>query len=186
MKCNNKNYISRLKKRKEDALEFIVDSYLPIVKGVTYKVLGNLKNEGIIEECVNDVFLSVWNNIDKFNGEEADFKKWICAIAKFKAIDYYRKEVRKVETTLEPEQLVDKSLVEEELIEQEDKEEFIKMINSLEPIDRDIFVMRFFLGMKAEDVALKLGITKASVDNRVSRGRKKLKIKLINSNREVI
>lgn len=186
MKCNNKNYISRLKKRKEDALEFIVDLYLPIVKGVTYKVLGNLKNEGIIEECVNDVFLSVWNNIDKFNGEEEDFKKWVCAIAKFKAIDYYRKEVRKAETTLEHEQLVDKNLVEEELIEQEDKEEFIKMINSLETIDRDIFVMRFFLGMKAEEVALKLGITKASVDNRVSRGRKKLKLKLINSNREVI
>lgn len=113
MKCNKKNYISRLKKGKEDALEFIVDLYLPIVKGVIYKVLYNLKNEGIVEECINDVFLSVWNNIDKFKGEEEDFKKWICSIAKFKAIDYYRKEVKKSEVILEDAILEDKNLVED-------------------------------------------------------------------------
>lgn len=186
MKCNNKNYISRLKKGKEDALEFIVDLYLPIVKGVTYKILYNLNNEGIIDECINDIFLSVWNNIDKFKGEEENFKKWICAIAKFKAIDYYRKEIKKAETIFECDRLVDKNLVEDELIQTEDKEEIMKVINSLEPMDRDIFIMRFFLGMRAEEVALKLGITKASVDNRVSRGRKKLKFKLINTNWEVI
>ena len=94
MKCNETNYIQRLKNHKEDALEYVVDKYIPLVKGTTYKVLAPLKNEWIIEECINDVFLSVWNNSDKFNGNNDDFKKWIFKIAKFKAIDYYRKEIK--------------------------------------------------------------------------------------------
>ncbi|MEN2259109.1 hypothetical protein AAIB48_16720 [Paraclostridium benzoelyticum] len=69
MKCNENNYIKRLKKRKEDSLEFIVDKYLPLVKGVSYKILSPLQNDGIIEECINDTFLSIWNNSKKFTGK---------------------------------------------------------------------------------------------------------------------
>lgn len=186
MGCNETNYIKRLKKRKEDALEFIVDIYLPLVKGVTYKVLSPLKNEGIIEECINDIFLSVWNNSEKFTGETDDFKKWICAIAKFKAIDYYRKEVKKSEVVLDKEDLIDNNLVEDKLLLMEEREELIRVINLLGQMDRKIFIMKFFLGMKSDDIALKLGITKASVDNKICRGKKKLKIKLLNLRLEVM
>ena len=36
MKSNDKNFIQRLQRQKEDALEFIVDHYLPLIKGITY------------------------------------------------------------------------------------------------------------------------------------------------------
>ncbi|MFD3449495.1 hypothetical protein ACFDTO_33490 [Microbacteriaceae bacterium 4G12] len=62
MKSHEKNFIKRLKRQKEDALDFIVDTYLPLVKGVTYKILAPIGNPGIIDECINDVFLSVWNH----------------------------------------------------------------------------------------------------------------------------
>lgn len=74
MRCTEKNYIDRLKNKKEDALEFVVDKYLVIVKSTVYKVLSQLHNDGIIEECINDVFLSVWNNSNKFMGEEIGCK----------------------------------------------------------------------------------------------------------------
>ncbi|MFH4307212.1 sigma factor, partial [Acinetobacter baumannii] len=97
MKSNEKNFIKRLQRQKEDALEFVVDTYLPLIKGITHKVLLPIQNDGLIEECINDIFLSIWNNANKFHGEPNDFKKWIAAIAKFKAIDYYRKATKKVE-----------------------------------------------------------------------------------------
>ena len=43
MKSNEKNFIKRLKRQKEDALEFVVDTYLPLIKGITYKVLLQFK-----------------------------------------------------------------------------------------------------------------------------------------------
>lgn len=186
MECNEKNYIKRLKRGKEDALEYVVDTYLPLVKGVTYKVLSPLNNEGIIDECINDVFLAVWNNSQKFTGETSDFRKWICAIAKFKAIDYYRKEIKKSETNLEDERLIHNNSVEDEVLALEGREELLELVNTLEPISRNMFVMKYFLGMKSDCIASKLGVTRASVDNKLSRGKKKLRSKLININLEVI
>ena len=51
MKSNEKNYIKRLQRQKEDALEFVVDTYLPLIKGITHKVLLPVQNDGLIEEC---------------------------------------------------------------------------------------------------------------------------------------
>ena len=175
MRCTEKNYIIRLKKGKEDALEFIVDKYLGIVKSAVYKVLSPLKRDGIIDECVNDVFLSVWNNSNKFNGEELDFKKWIYKIAKFKAIDYYRKEIKNLEVSIEEDKEISTNkLVEEEIINAEDRIELIELINTLEPLDRDIFTMKFFLGAKSDDIAEKFGLSRAAIDNRIYRAKKKL------------
>ena len=63
MRANELNYIKWLKNRKEDALEFVVDKYLPLVKGVTYKILSSTSNEAAIEECINDDFFSGLENI---------------------------------------------------------------------------------------------------------------------------
>ena len=174
MKSNEENFIKRLQRQKEDALEFVVDTYLPIIKGITYKVLIPLKDQGIIDECINDIFLSIWNNSKKFKGDSTDFRKWICTIAKFKAIDYYRKASKDVEFSSDYMDVNAELSAEDELILLEDRNELIKLINQLEPVDREIFVMKFFLGCKTEEIAQKLGLTNTSVDNRVYRGKKKL------------
>ncbi|MGG2091997.1 sigma-70 family RNA polymerase sigma factor [Bacillus sp. S13(2024)] len=174
MKSNDTNFIRRLQRQKEDALEFIVDTYLPLIKGITYKILAPLENKGVIEECVNDIFLSIWNNSKKFHGDQVDFKKWICAIAKFKAIDYYRKSVTNVELPQNYMDLNAEKSVEDELILIENRNELIKLINQLEPVDREIFIMKFLLGLKTEDIAEKFDLTRAAIDNRIYRGKKKL------------
>ncbi|MGO4107048.1 sigma-70 family RNA polymerase sigma factor [Paenibacillus sp. YAF4_2] len=174
MRSNEDNFIQRLQRKKEDALEFIIDKYLPLIKGVTYKVLSPLDNDGMIEECINDIFLSIWNNSSKFDGDSTDFKKWICAVAKFKAIDYYRRASKKVEFTSTDVELQHGMSAEDELIVSENKKELIQLINLLEPLDRNIFVMKFFLGLKTDDISSKLGLTRASIDNRIYRGKKKL------------
>ncbi|MBC6974110.1 sigma-70 family RNA polymerase sigma factor [Bacillus sp. Xin] len=174
MKSNEKNFIKRLQRQKEDALEFIVDTYLPLIKGITHKVLIPLKNDGLIEECINDIFLSVWHNADKFHGEAEDFKKWIAAIAKFKAIDYYRKANKEIAITSDDLDVNKGRSAEDEFIVIEDRNELVKIINELEPIDQKIFIMKFLLGFKTEEIGEKLGLTRAAVDNRIYRGKKKL------------
>ena len=148
MKSTSENFIRRLQKQKEDALEYVIDTYLPVIKGITHKVLSPLGNVGLVDECVNDIFLSIWDNADKFRGDSTDFRKWICAIAKYKSIDYYRKATKQMEDSSEYMDLNTDMSVEEELIRVEEKTELIKLINQLEPLDRDIFLMKFFLGYK--------------------------------------
>ncbi|WP_244834207.1 sigma-70 family RNA polymerase sigma factor [Clostridium sp. BJN0001] len=174
MKSNEKNYIRRLKNKKEDALEFVVDMYLPLIKSAVYKVLSSLKKDGLIEECINDVFLSIWNNSSKFKGEEDDFKKWIYKISKYKAIDYYRKECNKNTQEIDENMYSSNDTVEQNLINKENRKEALNLINKLEETDRKIFIMKFFLGDKSEAIAQKLNLTRSAIDNRVYRAKKKL------------
>lgn len=60
------------------------------------------------------------------------------------------------------------------------KEELIECINNLGQPDSNIFIMKYFLGYNSQEIADKLSLTKASVDNRLSRGKKNLKCKLSN------
>lgn len=174
MSSTKQNFLRRLKKQKEDALEFIVDEYYTLVLGTVSKVLMPLGQSGAVEECVNDVFLAIWNHSKQFQGDETDFKKWVYKIAKFQAIDYYRRLSRHQETIL-PEELPERAAsAEESLLRKEDTEELLALINTLPPVDQQIFTMKYFLGIKPEDIALKLGISRSAVDNRVYRSKKKL------------
>lgn len=181
MKISDENFIQLLQQQDEDALEFIVDTYLPLIKGITYKILSSVHNTGITEECINDTFLSIWKNSRKFKGENSDdFKRWICAIAKFKAIDYYRKTNGENRHLVSAEMMVEDEShsAEDELILLEDRNELIKLINHLDPVDRKIFIMKFFLGYKTSDIADKLALTQSSISNRIYRGKKKLNQKV--------
>lgn len=171
MRSDERNYIKRLKKKKEDALTFIVDKYLGLVKGTVYKVLGQRKEE--VDECINDVFLAIWNHASQFEGNEDDFKKWVYKIAKYQAIDYYRKLRRREEVSLEVNTLIQEISAEDQVMLHEDKRELAAFINSLQPIDRKIFTMKYFLGIKSDDIAHQIGLTRTAVDNRVFRGKKK-------------
>lgn len=186
MRTNNSNYIKQLKAKRQDALEFIVDKYLPLVKGVTYKILSSSANKDLIEECINDVFLSVWDNADKFHGENEEFKKWIYIIAKFKAIDYYRKCSRNLEISVD--QIIEGKTIsaEDEAIVNEDREEVINLFNYLDDMDREIFIRKFFLGEKSEVIAKYFKVTKASIDNRIYRGKKILREKRKSMGMEVL
>ena len=174
MKFNEENYVERLQKKKEDSLNYIVDKYFSIVKATVVKILYNFNNEEFIEECINDVFLSVWQNASKFKANNDDFKKWIYKVCKFRAIDYYRKEIRKKEISKEEINYGESISSEDEFILSENKRELIKLINTLQPTDRDIFIMKFLLGMSSSEIAVKIGLSKAAVDNRIYRSKKVL------------
>lgn len=174
MKSNERNFIKRLKKQQEDALEYVVDHYIALVKGVVSNVLSPLQRKDMVEECVNDVFLSIWHNAGQFTGDTKDFRKWICAISKFKAIDYYRNASKNVEVSSERLDMLNDNSVEEILINLENRVEIIQLLSYLDHTDRTIFVMKFFLGIKTEQIAAHLNLTRTAVDNRIYRGKKKL------------
>ena len=87
--------IKYIKKKKEKGMEILIDNYRGIITSVVRKHLGVLVNYE--EECVDDVLLSIWNNIKSFDSTKNSFKNWICAISKYKAIDYKKKYLLKVE-----------------------------------------------------------------------------------------
>ncbi|KGR85414.1 sigma-70 family RNA polymerase sigma factor [Lysinibacillus odysseyi] len=173
---NPNQFIIRLKKHKEDALEYVIDEYMPFVKAIAIKILS-YQHSNAVDECVNDVFLSVWQNAHQFEGDAADFKKWIGMITKYKAIDLYRqleKQHEREEGPVALETVKTGQDLQQQVLGTEEKNELLFAIGQLDVIDRDIFMMKYFMELSNSEIADALGLTKAAVDNRLYRGKKKL------------
>ncbi|NMH68107.1 sigma-70 family RNA polymerase sigma factor [Bacillus sp. RO3] len=174
MKSSSTNFIPRLKKQKEDALEYIIEAYMPIVKTIATKVLHSLKQSDV-DECVNDVFLTVWQNAHQFEGDPQDFKKWIGMIAKYKAIDGYRQAKKRLAHEQSDEPLRQKASdvqTDVTVMKREERNEWVAAISQLKEHDRDIFMMKYYLELSNGEIADHLGLSKAAVDNRLYRGKK--------------
>ncbi len=93
MKIKEQNLIKQLKKKNPQAIDYIIDQYGGLIKTVLLKNLYDQKDHW--EECFNDCLLAVWNHPERFDTKKGDFKAFLCAIAKYKAIDLLRKELKR-------------------------------------------------------------------------------------------
>ncbi|WP_039658525.1 sigma-70 family RNA polymerase sigma factor [Clostridium tyrobutyricum] len=175
MKINNDNVISQLKKKNPRALDFIVDTYGGLIHSIVKKTLFNFENNGSVEECVNDVLLAIWKNIEKFH-QNNNFKSWIAAISKYKAIDYQRKLIKVLNNQdIDGMEIKSRDTVDKELLQKENYNEMMKLLSNLKQQDREIFIRKYFNDEPSGDIAEKLNVNKEVVNNRLSRGRKKLR-----------
>ncbi|GKV57758.1 DNA-directed RNA polymerase sigma-70 factor [Sporosarcina sp. NCCP-2222] len=174
MRVTKENFIKRFKRGKEDALEYVIDEYAGLVKAIIYNSLQSYNDPHLIEEGVSDTFMGAFENAKQFNGDPEDFRKWICTIAKFKAIDKQRSLAKTPVAAVIDEQQLEVKSAEDEFLIQSSTEELLSMMAKLPQMDRDIFTMKYFLNMRNDEIAKQLGVTKASVDNRLYRGKKRL------------
>ncbi|MEG0297469.1 MAG: sigma-70 family RNA polymerase sigma factor [Clostridium sp.] len=171
----DKLIIKYIKKRKEKGLELLIDTYGGLIKSVINRYLFNIN--GYESECMDDVLLSIWNNIDKFNGKENSFKNWVVVIAKYRAIDYKRKYLKivKQEDEIDAGVLDTSVAIDKEILEEDLKNDIEKLLDNLSEKDKELFMKLFIYEEDIDNVAEELKISKANIYNRVSRGRNKLK-----------
>lgn len=172
MKISEQNVVQQLKKKNDKALEFVISEYGWIIKTVTKNQLNLLPN--LQEECMNDVLLAVWENIDSYDNVRSTMKNWIAGITRYKAIDCKRKYLRylKEEPLEYAKEVAD--LVSSDILEQEIAEEVDEILSFLSESDQILFKRLYVNDEPVEFVATDLGVKKSALYNRVSRGKKKI------------
>ena len=164
---DEKKIIKGIKNRDENALKAFIDSYGPVMKASIYKVLTF--NESIRMEVLNESVLAVWDNIDSFDPKRSSFKNWCAGVARYKAIDALRKEIRHKSVDFDE---VENYIEDETEIYLDETEEILKVLDEK---DREIFRKLFIEGYSYDDLEKIYDISKAGLYNRVSRGKKKIR-----------
>ncbi|WP_040327950.1 sigma-70 family RNA polymerase sigma factor [Clostridium ihumii] len=181
MKINENNFIDELKKKNDKAIDYILDSYGWIIKTIVKKYLYNFEN--IKDECINDILMAVWTNIESFDDSKGDFKNWLGGVSKYKAIDCKRKYGRCLEyENIDDMEIATSNNEYEKFIENELDEDIDELLNCLKKEDRELFLKLYVEEKEINDISSEMGIKREAVYNRVSRGKKKLKkyMKFIN------
>lgn len=167
--------VQGLKNKDSAAYEYMISRYTKTIYSLAYNILSGSYSREDIEECVADVFLDAWVKISEFDETKANFRTWLLILTKYKALTYRRKKRLNNILHIEDVEIEDNINLEKQIFLRQDQEQVIKIINSFEKTDREIFVRRFLLGEKINDLARAFNLSRTAVDNRLLRGRKLIK-----------
>ena len=127
------------------------------------------------DDCINDIFFSIWQNADRFDPDKNTLKNWIGAIAKYRSINYKRKFYKELTEGELSDEITDGKAVDAELMGQEIENEIISLLSALKPVDREIFMQRYIYDIPLQDISINLDKSPGWIYNRISRGKRKLR-----------
>lgn len=177
--------IALLQRRDPQGLEAAMDKYRGLAWSIALSVLGRNSREDAVE-CVNSAFHDLWQSMPAYDGQRASLKGWVALLARRRAIDQLRKNLRRKQVrgsdiildTLESPETCEDYLEREEVIRQ-----FNEFVKGLSEPDKSIFVRRYFSLEAIPDIARRYNLSRGAVDSRLSRLRKALKHTLEGGNR---
>ena len=164
-----------------------IDAFETIIKLYEQKICSTIfymvKNENIVEDLAQEVFIKVYKNISKFN-EESSLYTWIYRITMNTCIDQIKKEkkITYINTYIDTDegeveiQFEDESQRLDEIIDNKLKREsLIKAIKSLPAEQRALIVLRDIRQFKYMEIAEMLKLNLGTVKSKISRARQTLK-----------
>ncbi len=172
MDLNDERLAGLISDGNEDAFEELVRTYGGLIKAIVHYHLRDISMWQ--EDCINDVLLKIWQNIDRFDAKKSTLKNWIGAVAKYRAIDYKRRYCRELMQGNIDYDIADRKAA-AELMKSETEEEINSLLSNLSPEDKEIFKKRYILDIPIEEIAASHNKSTGYIYNRLSRGRKKLR-----------
>lgn len=153
--------------------EILYNKYRKRMVYTAYSVLGN--NEDA-EDAVHDTFIKIARNMRSIQDPDSDETlSYVLKAVKNTAINLSKKNTtrNKHMQSQDVKDISDSAFLDKLRI-QENYEEAVKAIRSLNDTYKDVLFYYFVEGMKAKDIADLLGRNKATVQQQIIRGKKKL------------
>ena len=177
---SEKELLLKAKEGSNEAFEEIIKLYQQKVCSTIFYMV---KNENIVEDLAQEVFIKVYKNISKFN-EESSLYTWIYRITMNTCIDEIKKEkkITYINTYVETDegdlevQFEDETQRVDEILENKiKKESLIKAIKALPSEQRALIVLRDIRQFKYMEIAEMLNLNLGTVKSKISRARQNLK-----------
>ena len=165
-----------VRNKESAALGEIMELYTPYVAAIVRNIIDPPLHQEDVEEVVADVFLSLWRNATDV--EEGKLRPWLAAVTRNRAKD----KLRFLHLTLPLEDDTLELIVEgpeTDVLRQEAILATKEAIDALGEPDRSIIQRYYYLYQKTDEIAADMGMKPSAVRNRLSRGREKLKTRLV-------
>lgn len=166
--------IQQCKAKEPAALQTLYESYMPYV-------LTIVRRFGILEQDMPDVmqeiFIAVFSNLERFDTNKGSLKSWIQSIAVHKILNINRKTKRA--RIVELDTTVTEALVATIDLDEMDSEYLVELISELPDGYRTVFNLYVVDGYSHKEIAVSLGIDTASSRSQLSRAKQLLKKRIL-------
>jgi RNA polymerase sigma-70 factor (ECF subfamily) len=182
------------------SLEALINRYSRELFYVACLILAGVGAAQDAEECLNDLFVTVWQEFDAFDPARGSLRTWLMMRTRYIALDCRRQLLRRQhadvpvvvlheEYSLAQEQRSLESLTYQHkaysqlttagvdvLLEQQERYEALRRaLEQLPTFDRFLVYLRYFQFVSVKEIAARTGLTKHAVEARLWRARKTLR-----------
>lgn len=175
---SDRECIQRLRQGETGAFEILVRRHQKTIFNLVYRLLGDYDEAA---EIAQEAFLSAYKSVGQFRGD-ANFSTWLYRIAlnhastRRKSLANSQQRNVPLETT---DPVDDRRVDPADNVEQKEVQERVqKALNSLEPNDAAIILLRDMQDMPYDEVARMLDLPVGTVKSRLYRARQALKSRL--------
>lgn len=166
-----------VQKGDEGALAMLIDRYESKLLRYGQRFIG-AQNENALHEAVQDIFISVYQNIEGFDVKQR-FSPWIYRVAHNAFVDVLRQKTKQPLYVFDFDKVLSHPIQEETIVkEKENAETRVLLEKSLEQLSvqqREIIVLYYFEDFSYKEIADVLHIPVSTVGVRLARARSSLK-----------
>ena len=158
-------------------IERALDQYGGAVKTICRSILSGYPQEEV-EEAISDTFVGLWKSREKIRlTEDSGLKSYLYGIARITALDRKRKLAREKKTVDldEVREIAAQGNLEETAVKNLEYEMLYQLIQEMGEPDRDIFIYKYQNDFSMKEIAQRLSLSVKAVENRLMRGRQRLK-----------
>lgn len=161
--------------RPNKGIQLAMDVYGNLCYSLIYGRLVSCASKEDIEECVSDVFTTLYRNRNQIDLTKGTLKAYLAKITLNKASDYYKRIMKQQVYELELDQKKVNSIadISNRTV---DKKVLIDALKTLGEPDYTIFIWKYFFGYTSKEIGTKLEMKQNTVDKKISRGLKKLRL----------
>lgn len=145
----------------------------PVAGLVSQRILYPFGTREDVEEVVQDVICHLLTHPEKYDRDRAGLKTYVAVLARSRALNLRKKLSR--EQTIPMEGILEIGSEDNRIMEKEELKDLISCtLKALKPKEQKLFAMRFLYHMTIAEIAEQDGLSRAAVDIRICRLRKKL------------
>jgi RNA polymerase sigma-70 factor, ECF subfamily len=179
--------LGRVAGRDPHALAELYDRFAPLVLALARRILGAA---GEAEEVLQETFLQVWNQAERYEPGRSSVSTWVVLIARSRALDRFRSRqarARAVDAAaLEPAPPDASSRLEEHVLHSERRRRVRQALAELPEEQRRVLELAFYEGLSQTEIATRTGAPLGTVKTRALLGMKKLRQSLRPEIRELM
>lgn len=171
--------IKEIRENPEQGLAKALKTYGGAVKTICGNILGR-EQKSDIEECISEVFFQLWKHCSRYNPDYS-LKNYIYGIARYTALDMRKKRLKTggaMSIEMPIDEMISDCDVEKSVAEQENANAIYREMLTFPFPDKEIFLYRYYFWFSIQEIADMLNLSYKAVENRLYRGKEKLRQKL--------
>lgn len=153
-------------------------------RGLLYYVIRPIVgDENLVDDCFSNVCEIIIKNYDKFDGNRGQLTTWLTKVTRNASLNFVqnRKYVMTAggeEDAADMAAMADTKTPEDHLIEKENLEELKKALASLDRLEAQILLRKYYYMQETRQIGAELGLSERAVEGRLYRIKKKMMKKM--------